>query len=186
MSRGTKKVGTTGRYGARYGVKGRRQNASIEVKQRLRHPCPSCSAPSVGRISTGIWRCRRCDYTFAGGAYHPVVTHRASGLSAGNDPDFTMAVSAQVLETLASEAAAKDVQEVEDVSAGGLAGRAADVILTRRPRSAFEAEREADAEEAAKVAAAEKLAEAEAAAANPEAAEADEDAADEDADDKDE
>jgi len=33
--------------------------------------CPSCGVDSVGRISSGVWRCKGCGYTFAGEAYAP-------------------------------------------------------------------------------------------------------------------
>jgi large subunit ribosomal protein L37Ae len=60
--------------GARYGVKIRRRIKEILAEKSRWHACPRCKHISVKRVSTGIWRCRRCDYTFAGGAYRPVVT----------------------------------------------------------------------------------------------------------------
>lgn len=74
MSRRTKKVGSVGRFGPRYGVRIRRRILEVEVDQRKRHQCPRCSAYSVKRRSTGVWACRRCGLVFAGGAYRPVVT----------------------------------------------------------------------------------------------------------------
>ncbi|PKK86546.1 MAG: 50S ribosomal protein L37ae [Thermoplasmata archaeon HGW-Thermoplasmata-1] len=71
MSRGTKKAGSTGRYGTRYGVKARKQIKLIEDKQKAAHTCPECGAPKVKRVSTGIWECAKCGYKFAGGAYVP-------------------------------------------------------------------------------------------------------------------
>ncbi len=73
MAKRTKKAGTTGRLGARYGVVARRRVASIERRQRAKHSCPSCAAPKVRRISTSVWACRKCKHTFAGGAYVPVT-----------------------------------------------------------------------------------------------------------------
>lgn len=74
MSRHTKKVGSVGRFGPRYGVRIRRRILEVEVDQRKRHQCPRCSAYSVKRRGTGVWACRRCGLVFAGGAYRPVVT----------------------------------------------------------------------------------------------------------------
>jgi len=71
MGKGTKKVGSAGRWGPRYGVKTRMQVAAIERKQREPHVCPRCGMPRVKRLGTGVWQCRRCDVIFAGGAYLP-------------------------------------------------------------------------------------------------------------------
>jgi large subunit ribosomal protein L37Ae len=73
MSRRTKKVGTSGRYGSRYGVKIRRRISGLEVRQRKKHVCPDCRYTAVKRVSTGIWACRHCGYTFTGGAYQPTT-----------------------------------------------------------------------------------------------------------------
>jgi large subunit ribosomal protein L37Ae len=43
----------------------------VESQQRSKHPCPQCGHKAVGRVGTGIWKCRKCKYTFAGGAYVP-------------------------------------------------------------------------------------------------------------------
>jgi len=72
VSKRTKKVGPAAKYGARYGVKPKRQAAKIETMAKSKHTCPQCKAISVKRISSGIWHCRHCDHTFAGGAYHPM------------------------------------------------------------------------------------------------------------------
>jgi large subunit ribosomal protein L37Ae len=71
MSQGTKKVGSTGRFGPRYGVSVRRRVGSVEKKQKQKHECPSCSKINVKRVSTGIFKCSSCDYQFASGAYYP-------------------------------------------------------------------------------------------------------------------
>jgi large subunit ribosomal protein L37Ae len=71
MSQGTKKVGSTGRFGPRYGVSVRRRVGSVEKKQKQKHECPSCSKINVKRVSTGIFMCSSCDYQFASGAYYP-------------------------------------------------------------------------------------------------------------------
>jgi large subunit ribosomal protein L37Ae len=71
MAKRTKKVGSTGRYKARYGVRARTRIREVELQQRKKHLCPSCGKNAVKRISTGIWRCKKCGTTFAGGAYTP-------------------------------------------------------------------------------------------------------------------
>lgn len=76
MSKGTVKVGSSGRFGPRYGVKTRMQIAEIERKMRQLHPCPRCGQLRVKRKSTSIWECRRCGLIFAGGAYQPKATPR--------------------------------------------------------------------------------------------------------------
>ncbi|UCH88443.1 MAG: 50S ribosomal protein L37ae [Thermoplasmata archaeon] len=71
MTKRTKKIGISGKYGARYGVKIRKQVSNIEKQQRASHQCPRCKYKQVKRVSTGIWKCRHCDLTFASGAYIP-------------------------------------------------------------------------------------------------------------------
>ena len=67
----TKKVGITGRFGPRYGRKAKRTVKSIEEKMKRNHTCPQCDRVAVKRISTGIWKCKKCDTVFTGGAYVP-------------------------------------------------------------------------------------------------------------------
>jgi large subunit ribosomal protein L37Ae len=66
-----KKVGPTARFGARYGTAPRKHVAEIEVEMKKLHECPKCESKSVKRLSVGVWVCRRCGYTFTGGAYTP-------------------------------------------------------------------------------------------------------------------
>ncbi len=70
----TKKVGSTGRFGARYGFKLRRIVKRIEDKKKAYHVCPRCGTKRVKWVSVGLWHCRFCDYKFAGGAFEPVST----------------------------------------------------------------------------------------------------------------
>ena len=74
MARRTKKASSVGRFGPRYGVKIRRRILEVERVRKAPSTCPQCQGPNVRRESSGIWRCRRCGLTFAGGAYKPVVT----------------------------------------------------------------------------------------------------------------
>ncbi len=72
MTRKTKKTGIAGRFGARYGVTIRKRIRDIEREKVKKHLCPSCNHKAVKRVDTGIWRCRKCGTTFAGGAYRPM------------------------------------------------------------------------------------------------------------------
>ncbi len=65
---------SAGRFGTRYGRKDRKLIADIEEKMHMGHKCVSCARPTVKRVGTGIWKCRKCGYTFAGGTYMPETT----------------------------------------------------------------------------------------------------------------
>ncbi|HEX2066409.1 MAG TPA: 50S ribosomal protein L37ae [Candidatus Thermoplasmatota archaeon] len=67
----TKKAGSAGRFGPRYGGLARRTVANIEKVQKAAHPCARCGQVSVYREHTGIWMCKKCGHQFAGGAYAP-------------------------------------------------------------------------------------------------------------------
>ncbi|MCD6248088.1 MAG: 50S ribosomal protein L37ae [Hadesarchaea archaeon] len=67
----TKKVGSAGRFGPRYGTKVRKRVLAVEKGLRLSYRCPNCGSQKVRRAGTGIWRCRRCGTKFAGAAYRP-------------------------------------------------------------------------------------------------------------------
>ena len=71
MAKRTKKVGPAGRLGSRYGVRARSKLRNVELVQRAKHTCPSCGHLKVKRVSTSIWKCRKCGVKFAGGAYSP-------------------------------------------------------------------------------------------------------------------
>ncbi|TFG33668.1 50S ribosomal protein L37ae [Candidatus Thorarchaeota archaeon] len=67
----TKKVGSTGRYGARYGAKLRRRVLDIEKKASEPNRCPACATRALKREAAGLWKCTKCNLLFAGGAYVP-------------------------------------------------------------------------------------------------------------------
>ena len=71
MAKRTKKVGPAGRFQARYGVKSRTRIRDVEIQQKRKHTCSQCGKNAVKRSGTGIWMCRKCGNTFAGGAYIP-------------------------------------------------------------------------------------------------------------------
>jgi large subunit ribosomal protein L37Ae len=67
----TKKVGPTRGLGPRYGAAVRKRYIKIMVEFKKPHKCPQCGFMKVKRESVGIWKCGKCDFTFAGGAYTP-------------------------------------------------------------------------------------------------------------------
>lgn len=70
MAKRTKKVGSAGRLGPRYGVRIRRRIADLESQGKGRHECPKCKVKAVTRTSTGIWTCKHCGVKMASGAYN--------------------------------------------------------------------------------------------------------------------
>jgi len=66
-----KSTGSAGRFGARYGRKARRLVAEIEDARMVKHQCPSCKYHAVRRVDSSIWGCKKCGYTFTGGAHIP-------------------------------------------------------------------------------------------------------------------
>jgi large subunit ribosomal protein L37Ae len=67
----TKKVGSAGRFGVRYGKKLRERLLKAEAGHKQKHKCPECTKSSVKRIASGIWVCEKCGHKFAGKAYRP-------------------------------------------------------------------------------------------------------------------
>ncbi|MCS7124486.1 MAG: 50S ribosomal protein L37ae [Candidatus Bathyarchaeota archaeon] len=73
MGKRTKKVGPTRGLGARYGATVRKRYVKIVTEMKKKHKCPRCGLSRVKRVSVGVWKCRKCGYTFAGGAYTPTT-----------------------------------------------------------------------------------------------------------------
>ncbi len=71
MSKRTKKVGSSGRLGARYGVRIRKRIADVELEAKGRHECPKCRAKAMTRTASGIWTCNHCGATIASSSYMP-------------------------------------------------------------------------------------------------------------------
>mgnify|MGYP006169007241 CR=1 FL=1 len=71
MSKRTQKTGATAKYGARYGVSVRRRAGAALAKVKRSYTCPVCQYPKVKRKAAGIWVCKKCDHTFAGGVWEP-------------------------------------------------------------------------------------------------------------------
>lgn len=56
-------------WSIRYGVNLRKRYRAISKEKKTLYECDVCGKSAVKRISTGIWRCKHCGATFAGGAY---------------------------------------------------------------------------------------------------------------------
>jgi large subunit ribosomal protein L37Ae len=78
MSKSTEKAGSSGRFGARYGVVVRNRTRDIDRIRTGDHECPNCHRIGVKRVSSGIWACPRCDTKFAAGAYSPLSKKETS------------------------------------------------------------------------------------------------------------
>ena len=74
MENRTSKVGITGKYGTRYGSKLRKQVKAIEILERQKNICPFCGKTTIKRKAAGIWKCRACRRTIAGGCWEFVTT----------------------------------------------------------------------------------------------------------------
>jgi len=69
----TKKVGPTRGLGVRYGSTVRKRYSKVVTEMKKPHRCPQCGFPQVKRVSVGVWGCRKCGFTFTGGAYTPTT-----------------------------------------------------------------------------------------------------------------
>ena len=69
--RRTKKVGATRGFGARYGATVRKRYIKVISETKKVHKCPQCGSETVRRQCVGVWECRKCGFTFTGGAYTP-------------------------------------------------------------------------------------------------------------------
>jgi large subunit ribosomal protein L37Ae len=63
------KIGSAGRYGARYGKRLKTKVSNIEKVQRSSQKCPYCSRLTVKRVAAGIFSCKKCNAKFTGKAY---------------------------------------------------------------------------------------------------------------------
>eukprot|EP00240_Pyramimonas_obovata_P018804 CAMPEP_0118921732 /NCGR_PEP_ID=MMETSP1169-20130426/915_1 /TAXON_ID=36882 /ORGANISM="Pyramimonas obovata, Strain CCMP722" /LENGTH=67 /DNA_ID=CAMNT_0006862505 /DNA_START=86 /DNA_END=285 /DNA_ORIENTATION=+ len=67
MTKRTKKAGIVGKYGTRYGASLRKIVKKMEVSQHSKYFCEFCGKFSVKRQAVGIWHCKDCRKTKAGG-----------------------------------------------------------------------------------------------------------------------
>ena len=65
----TKKIGSAGRFGVRYGRKVKLKIKNLETTKKF--TCPDCKKPVLKRQVSGIWECRKCGLKVAGKAYRP-------------------------------------------------------------------------------------------------------------------
>nr|ABW90407.1 putative ribosomal protein L37a [Barentsia elongata] len=82
MARRTKKVGITGKYATRYGASLRKMVKRMEVSQHAKYTCQFCGKEAMRRSAVGIWKCKSCRKTIAGGAWVPSTTAAATVRSA--------------------------------------------------------------------------------------------------------
>ena len=119
----TKKVGSTGRFGPRYGAKLRRRVLDIEKRRHEPNRCPACATKALKRKAVGLWQCSKCDLLFAGGAYVPytdagkaakrAIAQRVAGdfLALRDDEDIEEAVD--FLPNVEKEEVVVDAETVE-------------------------------------------------------------------------
>ena len=78
MAEERKNLGSTKRFGARYGSTTKQRMWNVEKNYRNKKlSCPYCGKQRVKRASVGIWECQRCNSKFTGRAYQLTGTTRA-------------------------------------------------------------------------------------------------------------
>ena len=100
MSKRTQKTGATARYGPRYGVSVRQRAGNVLARLKRKYTCPSCQYQKVSRQAAGIWSCKKCGHTFAGGVWEPYTraseaNHRILRRSTDGATSTDMAIIAQ-------------------------------------------------------------------------------------------
>ncbi len=62
-------------FGPRYGFKLRRKYGEVVLRYKTKkYECPNCGKKTkMKKVSLGIWKCPKCNFTFAGEAYNPEV-----------------------------------------------------------------------------------------------------------------
>jgi len=68
----TKKVKSTGRFGARYGAGVRKRVLAVEERKKKKYVCPKCNKKALRWRAVGIWECESCGLQMAGGAWDPI------------------------------------------------------------------------------------------------------------------
>ncbi len=105
----TKKVGPTRGLGTRYGATVRKRYVKVITELKKPHRCPNCGFVRVRRVSVGVWKCGKCEYTFAGGAYTPntkrgaVAKRAAKGMPAEEATKMATEAEAESVEPATEE-----------------------------------------------------------------------------------
>jgi large subunit ribosomal protein L37Ae len=55
--------------GAKYGATVRKRYTRIYRELKAKRNCPSCGSRRFSRSAVGVWKCGKCGYTVASGAY---------------------------------------------------------------------------------------------------------------------
>jgi large subunit ribosomal protein L37Ae len=55
--------------GAKYGGTLRKRYSRVFRTLKQARQCPSCASMKLARTSSGVWKCKSCGYTVAGGAF---------------------------------------------------------------------------------------------------------------------
>lgn len=73
----TKKVGSAGKLGPKYGKGIRDEVIGIEKRSKKIYECPNCHKKALKRESSGVWICRKCGKKYAGKAFSPASNTRS-------------------------------------------------------------------------------------------------------------
>jgi ribosomal protein L37AE/L43A len=84
---------------------------------KVRHKCPSCGFTRVKRKSVGVWLCKKCGFTFTGGAYTPTTKLGAvAKRSAHGAPVEEAAKTTEAPTTQEQEQTEVETEEVEEAA----------------------------------------------------------------------
>ena len=101
----TQKPGKPARYGPRDGVSVRHRAGKALDRLKRKYTCPTCQYQKVTRKASGIWHCKKCGHTFAGGVWDPYTraseaNHRIlrRGVEGATATDMALIAQARALE----------------------------------------------------------------------------------------
>jgi large subunit ribosomal protein L37Ae len=55
--------------GIKFGATVRKRYGKVYRTLHMKRRCPSCGSQRFGRVALGIWRCPKCNFKIASGAY---------------------------------------------------------------------------------------------------------------------